>query len=43
MIDCENTVRYGLFLDELKVLENPISIKGHQGIWNYNLPLQKEN
>lgn len=36
MIDCENTVRYGLFLDELRMLQNPISIKGHQGIWNYD-------
>jgi len=35
LIECV-TVRYGLFLTQITPIK-PIFIKGHQGIWNYNL------
>lgn len=33
LIDCEEG-RFGLFLKDIKKIK-PISVKGHQGIWNY--------
>jgi len=37
LIDCENTKRYGLFLDGIKPLEVPIAEKGEMGIWYYDV------
>jgi hypothetical protein len=37
LIDCDVTQRFGLFLSKIVRLENPIPIKGGQGIWYYDL------
>lgn len=37
MIDCENVKRFGLFLTDVKILENPIPWKGQQGIFSVDL------
>jgi len=37
LIYCGFPYRFGLFLQDIKPLENPIIIKGKQGIWSYDL------
>lgn len=36
LIECV-TQRYGLFLDEVKVFDNPIPVKGDVGIWYFDM------
>lgn len=38
MIDCKDTLRYGLFLSDIDWLSTPIPAKGKQGIWNIEIP-----
>lgn len=42
LIDCENTKRFGLFLDGIKPFETPIAEKGEMGIWYYDVVNQKK-
>lgn len=37
LIDCKETKRYGLFLDEVQPFNEPLPAKGEQGIWYYDL------
>ena len=37
LIDCDSVQRYGLHLEEIYKLENPIMTKGKQGIWYLNI------
>lgn len=37
LIDCGNTKRFGLFLDQITPLEHPIPVKGEMGIWYFDL------
>lgn len=42
LIDCESTVRYGLFLKDITPLEHPIRESGEQGIWYYDFENKKK-
>lgn len=37
LIDCGNTIRWGLFLDSVKIFKEPILCKGEMGIWYYDI------
>lgn len=37
MIDCESTLRFGLFLTEVHEFDNPIFVKGSMGIWYFDM------
>lgn len=37
MIDCDTVERFGLYLTDIKKLDNPIPIKGEMGIWYFNI------
>lgn len=37
LIDCENTRRFGLFLNDIKLEKKPIPVTGGMGIWYYDL------
>lgn len=37
LIDCGNVERWGLFLNEIMMLEKPIEINGEMGIWYFDL------
>lgn len=37
LINCGNTVRYGLFLNDIKKFKEPIKVSGEIGIWYYDL------
>lgn len=37
LIDCENTVRWGVFLTDIKKFEQPIAVKGERGIWYFDM------
>lgn len=37
LIDCEDTLRFGLFLSEVCYLPEPIPINGEMGIWYYDI------
>lgn len=37
LIDCGSVERFGLFLDQIKKFDNPISVKGEMGIWYFDL------
>jgi len=37
LIDCGSVERWGLFLNEIMMLEAPISVKGEMGIWYFDL------
>lgn len=42
LIDCENTKRYGLFLENVTKFNDPIPCKGNMGIWYYDLDLKQK-
>lgn len=37
LIDCSGGWRFGLWLENVEVLERPLLAKGRQGIWQFNL------
>ncbi len=37
MIECAGGERFGLFLDHARLLENPIQVRGRQGIFNVTI------
>lgn len=37
LIDCGSTERWGLFLNEIMMLQEPIPVKGEMGIWYFNI------
>lgn len=37
LIDCTDTVRWGLFLRDIKVFDKPIPINGEMGIWYFDM------
>jgi hypothetical protein len=42
LIDCGETKRHGLFLDDVQVLEEAIAMPGKQGIWYAEIPMEAE-
>jgi hypothetical protein len=42
LIDCENTLRYGLLLSQIEKWEAPVSAKGDMGIWYYDTELKQK-
>jgi len=37
LIDCENEIRWGLRLTDIKKFENPIPVAGSMGIWYFDM------
>lgn len=37
LIDCKDTIRYGLFLNNIQQFHTPIPCKGEMGIWYYDM------
>ena len=37
LIECNSTLRYGLFLKDIKVFDEPIPAKGDMGVWYFDL------
>lgn len=37
LIDCKDTQRWGLFLENIKKFDNPIPCKGEMGIWYFDM------
>lgn len=42
LIDCCSVIRYGLFLNEVLQLADPIPVRGGMGIWYYDLDNKKK-
>lgn len=42
LIDCGNTIRYGLFLTDVLPYAQPIPVKGDMGIWYYDLDARQK-
>ena len=42
LIDCGGIKRYGLFLNEIMMLDDPIKVKGEMGIWYFDTELMQK-
>lgn len=42
LIDCDNTTRFGLFLEFVQKFKEPIPCKGEMGIWYYDLDAKQK-
>lgn len=42
LIDCGSVERWGLFLNEIMMLDKPIPVKGEMGIWYFDLETKQK-